>query len=147
MKYIEPYDKVKVFFKNGVLIEGQVDTWTHKEAVLFNDQNEMFIIQDTTADVLCVKVTKYVSDVKDTKQDSYPIPSNNDYEEVDMGDLAQEVEEIKSKPIDQLSLMRLAELKKLQSIEDRKAIENKLKSHTINTTQKVQYGIPGFFKK
>jgi len=151
MKHLNPYDKIKVFFRNGIIIEGVLDYWTDHEALLSTDDGH-FIIQDTRSDVMCVKIIGFGPKKADDLEDEYypDLPLDNELfcsDQEQLNEIEHEVNKIKSKPIDDLSIKKLSELRKMQALEERKIIANKLKSHEIGEVKKVEYGIPGFLKK
>lgn len=127
-------DYVKVFFKNGINAEGFVEHWTDFNSVLRSDNDDILIIQNVKEDVMLIKVFPNKSS-KDKNKNIY------------LQEINQKIEDIKTEPIDNLKLKDLSDLRKMQAIQEKKIISEKLKSHHLSEIKEVKYDVPRFFKK
>lgn len=140
---------VRIIFRNSMQAEGYVESWSDKRAVLRSDEGlSLLIIQDPVADIMLIKVFPETEESDETIETPPPFRSTEQVkrrEEID-----EDFEDVKRETeIDQyLKAKTLLELRKLQMEQDRKIISEQLKDHTPTHSQvKVQYELPGFFKK
>jgi sRNA-binding regulator protein Hfq len=130
----EKDQSVKILFKNGMYLDGIVESWTDTKAVLRSlDGNSLIIIQNTSEDIMAVKV--YLK----TSEKNIELKTN----------LEKEFQEVLDKPAEDINAKtkRLVDLRMMLSEQDKKIVANKLKEHHITEPNKVKYGYPRFFSK
>lgn len=134
---------VRVIFRNSTQAEGIVQSWSEHEAILRSlDGASLLIIQDTSSDIMAVKVYLAAPDTS--------TPDVLDKEIEHKEEIDSDFEEVKQEVgVDEyLRAKTLLELRRLQLEQDRKIISERLKDHTPSGNQmKVQYELPRFFKK
>lgn len=125
---------VKIFFKNGLQIEGFVEEWTIAQCVLLStDKQSKFIILDSKNDILGIKFSV---------EEKLP-------PEVELPKLQKEFKEVVESPTSDLRLKSLVELKQLMNEQEKKIISEKVKSHTATggISRLNKYELPSFIKK
>lgn len=127
---------VKCWFRNNVMIEGYVESWTDKQSVLKSlDGKSILIIFNTDDDIVAIKVMLPKWD-----QPSSPTEIKTELEE--------KFQKIYDEPSDsELRVLKLSQLKQMMNEQEKKIITDKLKSHTIDGARKIEYGYPGIHKK
>jgi len=120
-------DHVKLIFRNGFVEEGIIDFWSAQRAVLrsFSSDN-VLIIQNTEQDVLAIKI------YRDERQVQSPQPSM----QVAVDD---ELKPDRYYRDERLRLMNLAELRRLQSLEERKRAREAVRSFTPDGLSQKAY--------
>lgn len=141
-------DIVKLFFKNGLQVEGRVETWS-KEIVLSSEDSKNYLVITRPKEVIMYKVIKQeLSDPVPTSVNQNLFHPVEIYETNNAEDHLSVDNNLDSS---ELKIKSLAELRKFQLEEEKKAIANKLKQHHIGEVRKVEYTshdqIPGFHKK
>jgi hypothetical protein len=122
-------ERVKIYFKNGLVEEGIVEFWSqHKSVLRAISGNNLFIIQNTLQDVLGLKIFRDQPSISDVH--------------VDTPTLKERI------PDENLRAMKLADLHKLRAQEERKRAREKLTTFSIETSAsgQVNYGTPNFGK-
>ncbi len=113
---------VSVYFKNGILEQGIVESWSDNKSVLKSvSGNSLIIIQKTLEDVMLVKI-----EIK-----SKPIEFDD------------EIKLEEPEPNQNLRVMKLAELRRQKIIEDRRLAREQLTTFKASdNTGETAYGIP-----
>lgn len=127
---IEPNQYIKIMFKNGISIEGIVISWEQDNFVLKSDREEsFFIIQNPKDDIIAIKIMIKQKQIAPAIAPQIPINETNKLSE------------------EELKIRKIADLRIALAQQEKEIISNKLKNDTINEVRKVEYGLPGFFKK
>ena len=159
---IEKDRKIKIIFKNGVIIEGIVDIWNPTSGDFFinsMDDDGFYNIPNLN-DVMVIKVfNKSLSFTKadhihsnissnNTLQENTNTPEVNETKlEDNFNQIEEKIGEIYDQPRHDIEdIKKLADLRKELAKSEKQAIANKLKSHLIKNPKGVQYG-HGLFKK
>jgi NurA-like 5'-3' nuclease len=129
-------DEVKLLFRNNLEIEGVVQTWSNEKSIIKCANNDNFyIIQKTAEDIVVVLVVKTPTPEKIKEElqtdfeQTYNQPSNENLQPED------------------LRIQNLASLRKLLIKQDKKIVEDKLKTHSSTPfSYGVKYGVPGFLE-
>ena len=141
-------DFVKLFFKNGVQVEGRIESWG-KEIVISSDGSSNYLVVTRPKEIMMYKMINVQAPKTMPTQDVPPpvqqeptnIEDDNEYVAVEPQESA----------IDFTKLKTIAELRKLQLKEEKEAIAKKLKDHHIGETKQVEYTthdkIPGLYEK
>lgn len=125
---IKPGQHVKVFFRNNIVEEGIVVSWSNKISVLksLSSENKL-IIQNTALDVQAVKV--FIEKEEEKKVDQVYIN-----------------EELKTTERDpKLRALKLAELRILRGREERERLRNAMRTFSIDNVSydsRARYGLP-----
>jgi len=140
MNYIN--SKIKIVFKNSIMVQGILKEWTHKEIVLLDDNN-LIILPNGTEDILFFKVLETQQTTEKLKKEQPIIKQENIIK------INNDLKEIINKPDEDLinKAKTIAELKKELTFQEKEIIKNKLQNHIISPNQKAEYGYPNFFKK
>lgn len=145
-------DIVKFFFKNGLQVEGKLQSWDKNEIIITNDDSRNYLVVTKPKEIIMYKVVRDVA--RPLEEPPTRSSSPFDYIEGEINDQANHSEEVKVESTveqSQLNIKTLAELRKFQNEEERKALANKLKQHHIGEVRKVEYTshdqIPGFYQK
>ena len=111
-------ERVKLFFRNGLVEEGIVDLWTQQRAVLrsFASKN-VLVIQNTEQDIIAIKI------YRDEAQLNSPYPSA----QIAVDD---ELKPDKYYKDESLRAKSLAELRLMQAMEERKRAREVTRSFT-----------------
>lgn len=153
-------DLVKIFFKNGLQVEGIVSSWGKDEIEIASDGSKNKLIITKPKEIFMIKI---MADVHDT----FAMPTENPSKLDTNPNFEIPADSVESGPQDdnnyplpesydnyteeQLRLKSLAELKIMENNIEREAIAQKLRSHHIGEVKGVQYvkhdEIPGFYKK
>ena len=131
-------DNVKIFFKNGLQVEGKVYSWGKKKIQLVSDDGCNFMVIQNPKEIVMYKITKTVTDLNDKNF----IP-----DKIEVEDYSETFKSIEREDSLDLRAKNLADLHKLKIEKEKKEIANKLKEHHITEIKKVKYEQPGFFKK
>ncbi len=127
-------DHVKVIFSNGLIEEGIVLEWTEVRAVLRSTSSDnLLIIQNTTRDVLAVKI------YRDESQRGRTNANNRVF--VDLP-----AEQVREKQSD-LRALKLADLHKLRMQEERARARELTTTFQPSGLSPVKYGLPGEFRQ
>lgn len=126
---MEPGNYVKLSLKSGLQVEGIVESWSKEEVILSTkgSQNKLYIF-NVMENVILAKV------VLDDKPRQV------------MENLKKQFEEVKAAPIGDLRIKKIAELKTMMNEQEKIDIAESLTEHKVSTTNKANYGYPGFFK-
>jgi len=126
---------IKVIFRNGTTLEGFVKNWSDTKATLTSeDKTTSLIIMNVSEDVMLIKIMEPPKTIKELENETIK--------------LEEEFEEVKAAPsADELRLQKLADLKKLMIEQDKKIVSEKVKTHTSEGPQPVQYKYPSFILK
>ncbi len=118
---------VKCLLTGGPLVEGIVEEWSNY--VRLKSNNDYYIIHNIK-DIILTKIINQVS-------------------EIPLETLEKEFQETYEKPSDDhLRVKQLTDLRVLMAQQEKKIIEDQLKSHTISGAKPVKYeSIYGFHKK
>lgn len=146
-------DLVKIFLKNGLQVEGRVQSWD-KQIILSSEDSDNYLVITKTKYVLMYKVVKenklnnfYSPEIRE-KNDFYQEEVESNFEQEDFQASSELQENLNSQD---LKIKTLAELRKAQIEEEKKAIAKRMKEHHIGQLRKVEYiahdQIPGFYKK
>lgn len=138
-----PPDKshVKILLKNNATVEGIVQEWGTNIKLRSLDDQSYMIIPHPESDIVLIKV--FHSDTFEEKE-KIEIVS----EEEIKTELEQQFQQVVKQPSDDPTRHKsLAELKVLLANQDRQIIANKLRSHHLGETKKVEYGYPGFLSQ
>jgi hypothetical protein len=127
---LEKEQRVKLLFKNGLSIEGFIDSWVEGNYILRSlDGESLLIIQSPDEDIMAVKVMLHMQPaIKENPEKTASQPEEPPSEQ-------------------ELRIRKLAELRLEAAAEERRIISSKLKDHHIGDVRKVGYGLPGFLKK
>jgi sRNA-binding regulator protein Hfq len=130
--------RVKILLRNNTITEGIVQEWSDTVKLQSLDDKSYMIILHPKEDIILIKV--YLNN--SLKEE---ISSNS---EESQNELEQKFQQTLEQPSDDPNrIQSLAELRILLDKENRQMIVNKLKSHHIGETKKVEYGHPRFFSK
>lgn len=140
-------DLVKIFLKNGLQVEGKIQSWD-KEIILTSDDSQDYLVITKPKQVIMYKVIK--QPIIENKP--YYNPEIIDREEVVDEEVFQPSSELQEEVTDQdLKFKSMIELRKLKIEEEKKAIAKRMKEHHTGPARKVEYTshdqIPGFYKK
>lgn len=139
----QPGSRVKIFFKGSMNAEGIVESWGQKAVLKSLEDDSILIIQNTSEDIVAIKV--YGSAVPNKKQEK---PNKEIKESLQKKqEIDKEFDKVLSSESNDMRLNSLVELRKLQSIQDKKIISEKLKEHSIVDAKPVTYEQPRFLKK
>ena len=120
-------ERVKLFFRNGLVEEGIVDLWTQQRAVLRSFASEnVLVIQNTEQDIIAIKI------YRDEAQLNSPHPSA----QVAVNDELKPDQYYKDEG---LRVKSLAELRLLQAMEERKRAREATRSFTPNGLTQETY--------
>jgi hypothetical protein len=147
-------DTVKIFIKSSV-VEGRVYKWG-KKIVLSSDDNKSFMVINKPKNIFMYKVLQSYLPIETSKQipedKSEELVAEPLAEGIDSWHSGESSEVFLDQDIDlpmemDLRAKSLAELHKLKIEEERKLVAQKLKQHHTTGLKKVNYELPGFFKK
>jgi len=136
---------IKLFLRNGTHVEGYVEQWSDRQAILRSDDGLSYlVVQNVTEDVMLIKIFNEPESVIDPE---YKAPKEPPF--YPRRDMTEEFERVRREPaIDEhLKAKTLLELRKLQIEQDRKIISERLKDHTPTQIKVTNYELPRFFKK
>jgi hypothetical protein len=116
----KPGQNIKVFFRNGNMIEGQVVSWTDQKSVIASITKHSYtVINKTAEDVLMYRISENVEN------------------------LIQKINQIKETPKKtQQDIQSMVSLKKELSQIEAEEIREKLNSHQLSEVKQTNYGIP-----
>ena len=131
---------VKILLRNNSIVEGIVQEWGATIKLQSFDDKSYTIIPHPEDDIILIKV--FLGDPSEEKEEIEIAP-----EEVKT-ELEQQFQQVVEQPSDNPTRHKsLAELKVLLANQDRQIIADKLRSHHISDTRKVEYGYPGFLSQ
>lgn len=118
---------VKLLFKNGVWVEGIVQSWSDNESILKTSDNSEIIILSPKENLMLIKKMQK----KNPKL------------------IKEQFEKLAESPSDDISrITKMADLKVMLNQAEKEIILEKSRSHTVSgDVRNVEYGNPGFFKK
>lgn len=134
--------RVKILLRNNTIAEGIVQEWGEiVKLQSFNKQSYMIVLHPKE-DIILVKVfSEDATEEVDVVLEKQPLENVKN-------ELEQKFQQVVDQPSDDPTRMEsLVELRKLLVQQDRQILANKLKSHHIGQTRKVEYGSPRFFAK
>ena len=131
---IEKGQYVKVVFKNSTQLEGVVESWTEKQAILRSVSGDsLMIIQNTSEDVMAIKI---ILDFTPPTE----VPKK-------LSIMEEKFEAVRATPVsDPHRLQRLADLRKQANQAEKEIIANKLKDNRPEPRES-KYGFPNLTKK
>lgn len=139
---------VKVVFRNSTQAEGFVDSWENNSATLISeDARSKMIIMNISSDVMAIKISLEKEMPKKISNDEGAADLVQKSKIEDLEDSFEDVK-VSSGINENLRIQSLANLKKMLISEERKEIQEKLRSHypSTATTIGTYYGNP-FIKK
>jgi hypothetical protein len=122
---------VKCVLRTGAIAEGIVNEWGNSVELKSLDGESILILPHANDDIMLIKIILKKDIIKE-------IPKLNNLEE--------EMVDAYNQPSNDLRIKKIAELKILMAEQEKKIIADKLKSHSIDSIKKVEYGTPKFFK-
>lgn len=123
---------VKLFFHNGLTLEGFVHEWTDESAAIFSPKKNLIIIQNPKKELLVIEIL-LLNDAAE-KDNKEVIEQNTNKTEYRTND-----------PI--LDTKSLADLHILKMQEEKKAIRAKMTSFKNQGIQAIDYGLPRRIQK
>jgi sRNA-binding regulator protein Hfq len=130
---------VKIIFKNSIKVEGFVSSWTDKEIVLKSEDSKRIMKIHDISEILVSVIDL-----------DHSIERVNITKEQIQERIVQKIKELPfdgDKPSSTIDKLKdIAGLKKELAEQDKDIIQNKLKEHTISTTNKANYGSPNLSK-
>jgi len=142
--------KVKILFRNGTIESGIIESWSEKDAVIkANDSNNFLIIQNTSQDVMAIKIILEDSDKIKIKNEENNIITEKDVRKID-NELDRVIyeekisDEEKREYIPDISLRakKLAELRIEQARLEKEKISKKLLKPDLGKVQAFNYELP-----
>lgn len=133
---LNPGMHVKIIFKNGFLTEGFVESWENDFILKSLSGDSLFIIPNPKEDIMAIKI--FISE--ESKEVEKPTIKKEIVEEIIVPSEAQDISS-------DLRIKKLAELRMELVKQERQIIANRLRDHHIGDVRKVEYGLPGIFKK
>jgi sRNA-binding regulator protein Hfq len=121
---------VRLFFRNGIQLEGIIEKWSNAESVLKpnNDENRLLIMQTKQDVMICKIIANHVAPEELPKK---------------LNELVSQFQEVYEQPSnDDLRTKSLAQLKMAMNKQEKQIIANKLKQHTPSNITRVNYGNP-----
>jgi hypothetical protein len=132
---------VKILLKNNATVEGIVQEWGINIKLRSLDDQSYMIIPHPESDIVLIKVFH-----SDTFEEKEKIETASE-DEVKTK-LERQFQQVIEQPSDDPTRHKsLAELKVLLANQDRQLIADKLRSHHLRETKKVEYGYPGFLSE
>ena len=125
---ISEKSRVKIYFRNGLTLDGHVISWSDTKSVIETPSNDKIVIQKTNDDVMAVRI------YSDQKQ-----PDVDKVRQVYI-DEELKLDEPISEP--NLRAKKLAELYDLRGREERRRAHELLTTKQLSTICPVTYGIP-----
>lgn len=115
---------IKVFFRNGNMIEGQVISWTdHKSVIASPTKHAYTVINKTAEDVLMYKISESVDSLAKKMNQLKDTAKKTPQDIQSMVDLKNELNQI-----------------------EKEEIREKLNTHQSSEFRKINYGLPENFK-
>lgn len=131
---------VKILLRNNATVEGIVQEWSNFIKLQSLDEQSYMIIPRPEDDIILIKVF-----LENPSEEKEKIKTTS--EEIKT-ELEQQFQQVVEQPSDDPTRHKsLAELKVLLVNQDRQIITDKLRSHHLGETKKVEYGYPGFLPK
>ena len=130
-------DYVVILLQNSLKVEGKVTHWDKSAELLSSDNSTVIVILNVERDVILFKIIKPIENQEQVIKK----------QEIKLDELKSSFEEEKNKTVANINLNNLAQLRKAMIEEEKKSIALKIKTHSASQSGKVEYGLPGFFKK
>lgn len=155
-------DIVKIFFKNGVQIEGKVYSWGKKIILATDDKTGFVVVPDRREIVMFMVTRSYALDHQKPQQVAIqqkpkpgmamyydePLLDRPEYEPPVVDDDPSFVpEQDQLSDNNDLRTKKLVELHKLKIEEEKKVFAQKIRQHHIGEVKEINYELPGLLKK